>query len=179
MFLKFSLSFLFFILAVSCMHTGQPEGKNEPEASGSAVPEEKINVTPEDLALENLQINGESDDELIKEAFESIRIEVKKEFNDNFTSGNIGHYDYYFYMGENYIEWDFIYSYLENHKQGRSEYYWIDFLTFRDLFKIHCEKSGVPVAKIAEQRKVAIVKHERNPAFKKEFATFLRTKAYS
>ncbi|XP_050439742.1 uncharacterized protein LOC126845186 [Adelges cooleyi] len=150
MFLKFSVSFLFFILAVSCMHTGPLEGKNEPEASGSAVPEEKINVTPEDLAL-------------IEEAFEGCRKLALIEYDVDIIEERVGLDDYYLYMGDNIQEWGFVKSYFETYKEWTS-YFSVTSELFRELFKIHCEKLGVPVAKIAEQRKAAlnskITKHE-------------------
>ncbi|XP_050439749.1 uncharacterized protein LOC126845188 [Adelges cooleyi] len=150
MFLKFSLSFLFFILTVSCMHTGQPEGKTEPDALGSAVLEKKSEVTPEDLML-------------IDEAFVSIRKYVENEYVDHFTDDNIGLFEYYFYMGDNVEEWVFIRSYFESYVQGNMPVYFsISLKKFRDLFKIHCEKLGVPVAKIAEQRKAAMDEKEKN-----------------
>ncbi|XP_050427507.1 uncharacterized protein LOC126837617 [Adelges cooleyi] len=135
------------------MHTGQPEasgldapeGKTEPEASSSAIPEEKINVTPKDLAI-------------IKEAFEVIRKEMSKVYNLRFIVEAIGYIDYYEYMGDNFEEWDFINSYYKI--QHSSEYYSITPDIFRDLFIIHCEKSGMPVAKVAEQRKAAMVGKE-------------------
>ncbi|XP_050427502.1 uncharacterized protein LOC126837612 [Adelges cooleyi] len=185
------------------MHTGQPEGKTEPDALGSAVLEEKTEVTPEDLTLENLQISGKSDDapeekaeleasssavaeekinvtpkdlELIDEAFASIRKLLEKEYDDDLTNGKIGPYDYYLYMGDNDNDWDFIRPYLENHIQDRSEYFCITSELFRDLFIIHCKKSGQPVAEIAEQKQIAMVKKVGNFAFNRKFFDYLIVK---
>ncbi|XP_050427504.1 uncharacterized protein LOC126837616 [Adelges cooleyi] len=142
MFLKFSVSFLFFILAISCMHTGPLEGKNDPEASGSAVPEEKINVTPEDL-------------ELIEEAFEGCRKLTLIEYDVDIIEERVGLDDYYLYMGDSNDQWEFVKSYFETYKEWPS-YFSMTSDIFRDLFIIHCEKSGLSVSKIAEQRKAKL-----------------------
>ncbi|XP_050431467.1 uncharacterized protein LOC126840022 [Adelges cooleyi] len=143
MFFKFSLSFLICTIAVSCMHTGQPE------ASGSAVSKEKTVLTPEDLRL-------------IDEAFTNARKSVKVA-QKNTSNGCIAADNYYTYMSDNNDEYDFIASYLEDYLEEpeSKQFYCIDLPKFRYLFNKHCELLEKPVAVIAEERKAAMETKEK------------------
>ncbi|XP_050433959.1 uncharacterized protein LOC126841492 [Adelges cooleyi] len=139
MFLKFSISFLFCILAVSCMNAGHKR-----KASHSAEP---VLKTEEEL----------EDEKIIETAFENCKKWIT--LNMDITLELISEFAYYGYMGDKKEDWNFIATYLEDLKPNdQKEHYniGINLELFTKLFKEHCKKSGVLVKHFAEEREAAV-----------------------
>ncbi|XP_050433940.1 uncharacterized protein LOC126841484 [Adelges cooleyi] len=143
MFLKFSLSFLLLILAVSCMNEERKRKATHPDA-------------PE-LRTEEQQLE---DKRTIEKAFENC---IKwMSLKNGYIHENISEHVYYRYMGDNQNDWDFIENYYLVFVPKEKEHYFIDLELFTNLFIKHCQISGKPVKIVAEERAAAVKKKDVN-----------------
>ncbi|XP_050433958.1 uncharacterized protein LOC126841491 [Adelges cooleyi] len=141
MLLKISLSFLFFILTVSCMNSERKR---------------KATCLPELKTVEQLY-----DDTITENAFANCKKWAG--IKDEETDGCIPIFLYYLYMGDNVNDWNFIGSYLDQYNQGYlRQNNNIDALIFSDLFKMHCQIKGTPIDGFANDRKAVTDRKEVN-----------------